>query len=284
MPKISEMIDAGAVMLSESGVPDARRDASTLLALALGRDRTFLYAYPEHQVEASQVARAEEYLRRRAGREPLQYIRGTQEFYGLEFEVTRDVLIPRPETELLVERAIEILREIKSPRFLDVGTGSGCIPVSILNNVPAAMGLAVDISPAAIEVAQRNAEKHGVDHRLRFIESDVFTNIPREGFDLIVSNPPYVPSEDLAALQPEVRDFEPRAALTDGGGGLAIVTKIVDRSPEYLRPGGTLLVEFGFGQSEQVRELLSRTEWESTTIESDLQGIPRMLTATARGN
>ena len=179
-------------------IPDPRRDAATLTSLALGRDRTFLYSHPEYAPTADEIDRIEEFLRRRAGREPLQYIRGKQEFYGLDFEVTPDVLIPRPETEMLVERGIEYLAGLSEPRFVDIGTGTGCIPISILKHVPGARGVAVDISPAAIAVARCNAERNGVADRLILIESDLFSNVPSERFHLIVSNPPYVPAPDIA--------------------------------------------------------------------------------------
>ena len=146
MTTIAELLDAGAATLSDAGVSDARKDSFTLIALALGRDRAFLYSYPEYRLLPNELAKAQEFFKRRAGREPLQYIRGTQEFYGLDFEVSPDVLIPRPETEMLVERAIEILRATGSPRFIDIGTGSGCISVSILANVTSASAVSSSTS------------------------------------------------------------------------------------------------------------------------------------------
>lgn len=282
MTTLSEILLEGERRLKAASVVDARRDARTLTALALGRDRSFAYAHPEYVLSDDERARIEEFFRRREGREPLQHIRGTQEFYGLDFEVTPDVLIPRPETELLVERAIERLRDVEMPRFLDIGVGSGCISVSILHNLPSAAGVAVDISLAAAAVARRNAEAHGVADRLKSIESNLFERVPADNFHLIASNPPYVPVNDLDALQPEVRDHDPRMALTDGGDGLSIIEAIVRGAPDFLLPGGDLLVEIGFGQAEDVLGRISPGVWERVEVLPDLQKIPRVLAAKLR--
>lgn len=279
MPTIADIIKTGEDVLAKAGISEARRDASTIVGLAIGRDRSFIYSHREYEPTPEETARIEQFLQRRAKREPLQYIRGTQEFYGLEFEVTPDVLIPRPETEMIVERAIEILKGTNDPRFLDLGTGSGCIPISILEGVPDASGVAVDISPEALAVAARNAERNGVSGRVELIESDLFENVPRRKFDLIVSNPPYVPGKDLAHLQPEVRDHEPHVALTDGRDGVSIIERIINDSGHFLIPGGVLMIEMGFGQSEKVLEFASGGEWRSVKVEADLQGIPRLLVA-----
>jgi release factor glutamine methyltransferase len=206
-----------------------------------------------------------------------------QEFYGLEFEVTPDVLIPRPETEFLVERGIAYLKALEKPDFLDIGTGTGCIVISILKNCPSAIGTAVDISPTALEVAKRNAERNGVADRLQLFESDLFANVQETAkFHLIVSNPPYVPVKDMPGLQAEVRDFEPHVALTDGFDGVSIIAEIVRAAPAFLLPGGYLLIEMGFGQAERVQAMMSSELWEEAQIEPDLQGIPRVLVAKLR--
>ena len=279
MPTITEIIKAGEEILNKAGIPDARRDALTLAGLVIARGRAFIYSHPEYEPTADELQRIGEYLRRRVSREPLQYIRGTQEFYGFEFEVTPDVLIPRPETEMLVEHALHEMNEVKEPRILDLGTGTGCIPISILRCIPNAIGVAVDISHAALGVAARNAEKNGVAGRLKLIRSDLFENITAGEFDLIVSNPPYVPVSDIGHLQPEVRDHEPHIALTDGTDGISIIRRIIEDSRHFLAPGGVLLVEMGFGQSERVLELTQMSGWGSVRVEPDLQGIPRMLVA-----
>jgi release factor glutamine methyltransferase len=219
---------------------------------------------------------------RRLTREPLQYILGHQEFYGLEFELTPDVLIPRPETEILVERAIEFLKSQSQPKFCEIGVGSGCISISVLHNVRTAKAFAGDISLKAIKVARANAVKHAVDDRIEFVESDVYSNIPETQFDAILSNPPYVPEIDLDTLQPEVRDFEPQLALTSGTQGLNVITRLIRQAPEFLKPGGMLIFEMGFNQSPAVSEMFDTAVWQTFEILPDLQGIPRIAVAVKR--
>ncbi|HEY2866557.1 MAG TPA: peptide chain release factor N(5)-glutamine methyltransferase, partial [Pyrinomonadaceae bacterium] len=218
-------------------------------------------------------------IERRSQREPYQYIVGRQEFYGLEFEVTPDVLIPRPETEILVEAAIKHLSKIEDPHFCEIGIGSGCISVAILHSLPTAIAVAGDISKSAIAVTGRNAARHGVATRLALIESNVFTNLPEQPFDAIISNPPYVPSRDVESLQAEVRDFEPLTSLTDGGDGLSIVRCIVVGAPSRLRKGGRLFMEIGFDQSPAVEAIFDRGVWSQVDFLTDLQGFPRIVAA-----
>jgi len=277
MASIADLLSKAESILSSSGVIEPRREALSLLALAIRKDKTFLYAHPEHELDESDVARFESMLERRADREPLQYISGVQEFYGLDFEVTPDVLIPRPETEMVVEKAIEIIGDAPG-RFCEIGIGSGCIAVSILRNCPKARAVGLDISDAALRVASRNAERHDLASRLDLIVSDVFDDLAdRDEFDLIVSNPPYVPARDIDGLQVEVRDFEPHVALTDGSDGLSIIRRIVTGSTTRLKQGGTLLIEIGFDQSAKVADLFESEEWEPPRFYPDLQGIPRLL-------
>jgi release factor glutamine methyltransferase len=217
-------------------------------------------------------------IRQRAKREPFQYITGRQEFYGLEFEVRPGVLIPRPETEFLVEAAIEVLSPIDNPRFYEIGVGSGCISVSILHAVQGARAVAVDTSDAALELADRNADKHGVAERLELISGDTFERAIGQ-FDLIVSNPPYIPHGDIQALQPEVRQFEPREALAGGPDGLSVIERIVDDAPLRLLPAGVLLVEIGFDQAESVEKLFDQNVWQRVEFIADLQDIPRIAMA-----
>jgi release factor glutamine methyltransferase len=213
----------------------------------------------------------------------LQYIKGTQEFYGLDFEVNENVLIPRPETELLVETALETLKGTDSPLVCDVGTGSGCIAVSLLHARRDARALALDVSSAALEVAARNAARWRVADRIDFLVSDCFDALaPNEHaaaarFDLVASNPPYVAEDDLEGLQREVRDHEPRVALTPGGDGLSVIRRLVSESPRHLKPGGHLLLEIGFGQHERVAALVDPRVWTLLDIHRDLQGIPRTV-------
>ncbi|MFL6230982.1 MAG: peptide chain release factor N(5)-glutamine methyltransferase [Pyrinomonadaceae bacterium] len=273
-----------AEALREAGVTDARREAATLLAATLERDRTFLIAHAGDALAPDRLALFRERVRRRAAGEPLQYITGRQEFYGLDFEVNRAVLIPRPETELLVETALELLRDTdaerggRAPQLCDVGTGTGCIPVAILHERTDARAVALDISTDALEVAARNAARHNVSARLALVASDCFDALDAAAqFDLITSNPPYVAEADLAALQREVRDYEPRHALTPGGDGLRVIRQLVADAPRFLVPRGHLVFEIGYDQHDAVRRLIDPRVWHPVEIRRDLQGIPRTV-------
>ena len=300
---IAEALLAAMTGLRKAGLPEPRREANSLLMHATGRDHAFLITHADDELTAEQLSIFRDSLRRRAAGEPFQYIAGRQEFYGLEFEVTPDVLIPRPETELLVEAALELLKGAPAPHVCDVGTGSGCVAVTLLHERRDARGLALDISPAALAVAARNAARHGVGGRLRFLVSDCFDALgggAHEGarggegegargggdgatrFDLVASNPPYIAEDELAGLQKEVRDHEPRVALTPGGDGLGVVRRLVREAPAFLKPGGHLLVEIGFGQDERVRALVDPAVWTLLDIRRDLQGIPRTVVLRLR--
>lgn len=277
---VADAITFATEALRTTGTPEPARDAEVLLAHSLGKQKTFLIAYPEFELTDEQQDRFSTVIARRAGREPLQHILGRQEFYGRDFRVSPDVLIPRPETEAIVELAVRFLADRPGHRFLDIGTGSGCIAVSVAAELPTARGLATDISPAALAVARENAETHGVADRITFPEADLFGPAGDAEFDLIASNPPYIPLEEFRVLEPEVREFEPRSALTDEGDGLAIIREIVSRAPQHLKPGGKLLVEIGFGQSESVAAMIDTSMWPEHAFHNDLQGIPRILEAT----
>ena len=277
MTSIAEALKQARELLAVNGVADPHRESVSLLARALGKDKTFLYAHPEYALAYDERKLFESYLARRAGREPFQYITGVQEFYGLEFEVTPGVLIPRPETEMVVDQALRLFREFNTPNFCEIGVGSGCISVTILHELRTARAVAVDVSMTALEVSRRNAARHGVAERLSLIESDVFDSLTDHTFDAIVSNPPYVPVREFAGLQAEVRDFEPQVALTDGSDGLSIIRRIIDESPRFLRPRGWLLMEIGFDQSEKVSLMFAPEIWESPKLLPDLQGIPRLV-------
>jgi release factor glutamine methyltransferase len=276
---IAEAILHGSNKLRRAGVPEERREAGSLLMHVLDRDRTYILAHAEDQLTDEQVEKFSEALDARAQGKPLQYITGRQEFFGLEFEVTNDVLIPRPETELLVEAALSIVASNETPFICDVGTGSGCILITLLHNLPRARGIALDISEAALAVAERNANRHGVRERLLFVASDCFANVgPAFGpFDLIVSNPPYVSERAVAGLQREVRNFEPRTALTAGENGLSVIRRLLMESRDYLKGGGFLIFEMGFDQHDAVNELIDENLWKLLDIYDDLQGIPRTV-------
>jgi len=279
MPALSEKLDEAEAILRDSGVIDSRREAGLLLALALKRNKTFLVAHPEYLLNAAEESTVDGFVRRRSSHEPFQYISGVQEFYGLEFEVTPDVLIPRPETEMVVDHAVKILDSKKRASFCEVGVGSGCIAISILVQARSATAIGVDLSQAALKVAQRNSEKHGVTERFALRESDTFDALTDDQFDLIVSNPPYVPDGDIAGLQAEVRNFEPQAALAGGPDGLSIIRRIVQAAPRFLTGRGYLLLEIGFDQSPKVIRLFDTSIWQPPELFPDLQGIPRLVVA-----
>jgi release factor glutamine methyltransferase len=279
---IAEALRDAAEALRASGAAEARREAASLLSHALARDRTFLITHADERLTAEQLHSYLSLVERRVSGEPLQYIKGTQEFYGLDFEVTPDVLIPRPETELLVETALEILKGTRSPLVCDVGTGSGCIAVSLLHTRPDARAVALDVSPPALEVAARNAARWWVAERITFYVSDCFDALTsgehsETRFDLVASNPPYIAEDDLGGLQREVRDHEPRVALTPGGDGLSVIRRLVSEAPRHLKPGGHLLIEIGFDQHESIAALVDARVWTLLDIHTDLQGIPRTV-------
>ncbi len=291
---IARALGDAAERLRAASVPDPWREAATLLADTLARDRAYLFAHSDDELDRRALALFRERIRRRAAGEPTQYITGRQEFYGLDFEVGPAVLIPRPETELLVETALELLRESdarnaedsrganrsrRAPFVCDVGAGSGCIPVALLNERRDARAVAVDISAAALRVAPRNAARHSVSERLALVASDLFgaLDASRLKFDLITSNPPYVAESDLGALQREVREHEPRVALTPGGDGLSIICRLLAEAPRFLAPGGHLLLEIGFNQHEAVHRLIEPRVWTPLDTRADLQGIPRAV-------
>jgi release factor glutamine methyltransferase len=276
--KIADALKKASERLQAAGVAYPRREASSLLSFVLGESSAYIIAHSEDQLAANQKIIFDSCVRRRADREPLQYITGRQEFWGLEIEVTPDVLIPRPETEILVAAAIEILSKADSPRFCEVGVGSGCLSVAILYSIKGATAVATDVSTAALRIAGRNAAKHGVDQRLDTREADLFEGID-ERFDVIVSNPPYIPDGELENLQPEVRDHEPREALAGGLNGLGVVERIATGSPRLLRPGGCLLMEIGHDQARRVANVFDKSTWGDIEFLRDLQSIDRVVRA-----
>ena len=276
---ISEALKSATEVLRESQISDAAREAKSLLAFVLNQNQTFLVAHTEYELSFDEEKRFRDFVTRRARREPFQYIVGRQEFCGLDFSVTKDVLIPRPETEMIVGAAIEILRAKANSEFCEIGIGSGCIAVSILHAVESASAIGADISEKALAVAGRNAATHRVLERLELRISNVFANLPNKKFDLIVSNPPYIPRDDIKNLQAEVREFEPLAALTDGTDGLSIIEKIIADAPRFLKPDGFLLMEIGINQAVAVKALFDNKLWRGVEVTPDFQTIPRMVKA-----
>ena len=275
---LNVLISGAAARLAAAGVDEPRREASLLLEYAIRRDRTFVIAHSEYEPTAAELQTFHDFVRRRCGHEPFHYIVGRKEFYGLNFVVRPGVLIPRPETEMLVTAAINELQQHVSPAFCELGVGSGCISSAILFNVRAARCVGLEVSPDALAVARENADLLGVAERCDLRISDRFAALDDEKFDLIVSNPPYVAAADIPTLQPEVREHEPHTALTDGGDGLSFIRYLAEQAYQYLRPGGLLLIEFGVGQSDAVESIFNDSGWR-LQIEADMRHIPRMAAA-----
>jgi release factor glutamine methyltransferase len=258
----------------------APRDAELLLAHVLRRDRTWLLAHPEHPLTEAELQQLQALAARRAAHEPLQYILGEQEFYGLNLTVTPATLIPRPETELLVESVLHWLTarpRLSAPTILDVGTGTGAIAIALAHHHPTAQLTACDISPLALNMARYNASRHNVETRITFAESDLLAALPSRSFDVIVSNPPYVPTTDAPTLQPEVLNHEPHTALFAGPDGLDIYRRLIPQAHTALHPGGLLALEFGFNQREALTTLLH--DWQHVRFRNDYAGIPRIALA-----
>lgn len=279
---IAEALREASQILQTTGVPEARREAGSLLSFIIGKDRTFLISHAEDQIDEHSLNRFREAVERRAAGEPLQYITGVQDFFGREFRVTPDVLIPRPETELLVEAALEVVGD--APLICDVGTGSGCIAVTLLCEIVGARAVAVDKSPAALEVAKLNAGDLSVADRAVFVISDCFESLDLNEyqFDLIASNPPYVSAEVVAGLQREVRDHEPLMALSPGSDGLSMIRRLLHEAPAFLKQNGHLIMEIGFDQGEKVHSLVDADVWRLLEVRPDLQGIPRIVVLQKR--
>jgi release factor glutamine methyltransferase len=268
--------------LSRSTVDSLRLTAELLLAHSLGWDRVRVLSHSETPLSPEAASRFAALIRRRADGEPLQYITGLQEFYGLPFRVTPAVLIPRPETEILVEQAILLAGDsgARRVRFADVGTGSGCIAVSFAHEVPEAAGWAIDISVDALVVARENAARNGVLERIAFLRGDFLEGFPpKPCFDLVISNPPYVAVDDAATLPAVVRDHEPAVALFSGSTGLDAYRRLIPQAAPRIVAGGWLLLEIGAGMCEQVSGLLEQAGFSIKTIAADLQGIPRCVLA-----
>jgi release factor glutamine methyltransferase len=285
MSNIAETLKLASAALRAASVPNDLLDAQTLLAHALGCDRTYLIVNYNQGLSQEQLENYERLIARRAAGEPLQYITGHQEFFGLDFEVTPAVLIPRPETEIIIEETIRLAQQndLTQPIIVDVGTGSGCIAVTLARELSEAQVRATDISTEALAVALRNAERNGVVDRVQFIRADLLDGLPAEPFaDFIISNPPYVAAHEIATLQREVRDWEPHQALTDYGDGLSFYRRLLQEAPPRLRTGGYFICEMGYTQAETITNMLSGDLWSEHYLLDDLQGIPRTLVARKR--
>lgn len=309
----------GLAQLRDAQVPSYTLAAELLLLHVLGRDRTWMYSHPEEEIAAACIEHYLALVRRRAAGEPTQHLTGKQEFWGLEFEVTPDVLIPRPETEHVIEVALDRLavRELRAGRsqktegdgllIADIGTGSGCIATALAKELPAATFVATDISASALAVARRNAARHNIASRIEFLECHLLNRLPysaarlaahgpasssRSGghespipshqspsFDLIVSNPPYIGRREAATLMREVREHEPEVALYGGEEGYELYAGLIAEAATHLKPGGILVLELGHNSLPAVQPLLDMSTWTTIGVTNDLAGIARVLAA-----
>ena len=285
---IAQLLDWAASELAAADLASPRLDAEVLLAHSLGINRAGLYARLHNVLSLAQIAAFQQGLRRRLRHEPVQYITGTQEFWSLEFMVDPRVLIPRPETEVVVETALRLLSQgssLRPPipsRVLDIGTGSGCIAIALATELPTADIWATDISSDALAVATTNARRHNVHEHIHFLQGPFFAPVtPQEhSFGLIVSNPPYIARNDLLTLQPEVRDWEPRHALDGGRDGLDLCRQLLNEAPRYLSPDGWLVLEIGDGQDVgMLSSLQESTEFARSFCSPDYAGRGRVVAA-----
>jgi release factor glutamine methyltransferase len=277
----ADVVARGREQLVAAGIPEdqARLDAELLARHDLGWDRAVWLASRGDEAPDPFVSEYAGLLARRVAREPVSLITGAREFWGLQFDTRPGVLIPRFETELIVEEALAELARVDAPRIADIGTGSGCLAVALAHELPRARVVATDLSALALEVARSNAKKHGVTDRVRFVLTDMLDGIT-DSFDVIVSNPPYVQSGDREGLAPEVRDHEPALALFGGTDGLDAIRAVVARTPARLAPGGRLIIEFGYDQDERVCAIAQNAGLTVLRIRDDLQGIPRVAVLT----
>lgn len=274
---LKEALAQGVAILRMAGVESPAADACILLCFTAGCDRAYLYAHGEQAVEARILEKYKACVGQRSNGMPVQYITGHCEFMSLDFYVGPEVLVPRPDTEILVETAAGVLLSPGKPRtVLDIGTGSGCIAVSIAYMVKNCTVTAVDISAAALETAARNAAENGVADRLEFLQSDLFTGLAGRKFDAVLSNPPYIRSGDIQGLQREIREYEPLRALDGGPDGLDFYRRIIDEAPDFLDGRGYLFLETGQGQAPAVARLMEK-RYTAVSVAKDLAGIDRVV-------
>lgn len=274
MGSYSELYRYGCGILEGAGIDDALLDARLLLEYICGTDINHLYAHGDQRVSDDEADRYRRVITERADHKPLQYITGTQDFMGLDFRVTKDVLIPRQDTEMLAEEALKNLHD--GMRILDMCTGSGCILISLLHYSNDCSGIGIDISPAALAVARDNAEKLGISS-VDFIESSLFDKCPDEKFDMIVSNPPYIKTDVIKTLMPEVREHEPMEALDGSGDGLLFYRKIAEGACRHLYSGGYLFFEIGYDQGKEVSGIMTDAGYKGVTTVKDYSGNDRVV-------
>jgi release factor glutamine methyltransferase len=282
---VLEVIQRSTEFLAKKGVDSPRLQTELLLAHVLQRPRMQLYLNFERSLTPAEIESLREIVKRRGQREPLQHILGTTSFCGLEIAVSRHVLVPRPETELLAERGWTFLNHLSTlnsqpSTALDFGTGSGCLAIALAHHCPGALIEAIDLSREALALARENAARHAVRDRIHFSEGNGFAAVPAGlQFDLLISNPPYIPSAEIATLQPEVREYDPRAALDGGPEGLDYYQRLAAEARPFLKSGGRLMLECGDGQAARVQEILQQQKWIVEAVQEDYNRTPRIVDA-----
>jgi release factor glutamine methyltransferase len=282
---LKQAVDAAHDFFLKNEVPSARLNAELLLMFVLDCDRAYLYAHPERLLNVEENRQYDELAQERARGCPTQYITGHQEFWGLDLLVSPAVLIPRPETEHVIETVLELVKQrdpMERLRLVDVGTGSGCIALALATELPSAEIHACDLSEQALEMARINAARLRLGHRALFRRSDLLSTYAGEQFDMVVSNPPYVGESEADKVQKQVRDFEPKMAVFCGPDGMDIYKRLIPAAYTALKPGGWLVMEIGFSTEEKVKALL--TGWLEVQTTADLQGIPRVVAARKSSN
>ena len=280
--RLKQALDSAYELFIANDVPSPRLNAELLLMFVLGRERAYLYAHPERELSAEEQAEFDEVIRERARGCPTQYITGHQEFWGLDLLVSPAVLIPRPETEHVLETVLELVKEYyrENPhklRMIDIGAGSGCIALALASELPQAEIHGCDVSEEALEMARVNAARLGLGNRVLFRKSDLLSTYAGEKFDFVISNPPYVGESEADKVQKQVREFEPKIAVFCGAEGMDIYRRLIPEAKEALNPGGWLVTEIGYSSEPKVRELLAG--WADVQVTPDLRGIPRVIAA-----
>ncbi len=273
---IKEALFEGISLLRKACPDNAETDARVLLCRLLCKDTVFVYTHPDYELHEIEQKKYFSMIKKKAEGMPLNYLTNLREFMSLDFRVNEDVLIPRHETEFLVEEVIKYCKDIEIPSILEIGTGSGCIAVSLAYYMESARITAADISQKALRTASVNALSNKVSNRIKFIRSDIFKNVPLDKYDVIVSNPPYIPTPDIASLDRQVKDYEPLIALDGGEDGLYFYTQIIKFSKNYLKPRGLIVFEVGINQSGRVSQLMRSNSFK-TNVLKDLQGIERIV-------
>lgn len=281
--QLKQALTSAVEQLESSDVGSPRLNAEILLMFVLGVNRAYLYAHPERELTNEEQVRYDEVIAQRAGDVPSQYITGHQEFWGLDFLVSPAVLIPRPETEHLVETVLKLASEVPAPRIVDVGTGSGSIALALAHELKSAEIYGVDLSAEALEIARANAARLQLDSRVRFLHSNVLEAVAgRRDFDFVVSNPPYVGFNEADKVQRSVFKYEPKMAVFAGDNGLDVIRPLIKQAHPVLKPGGYVAMEIGFSMRDPVLALLDPAVWDEPTVVPDLQGIPRVITTRRR--